>query len=107
MKVSVTFTYCSVTALQSQLRLAAIAICTDAAAVCVMLWSISCHVVQAQGTSMQVTDGEQVLQVSNGIKLMTKITATGCSVTAIACAFIAVTPEQPLLATAFALAVYG
>lgn len=60
-----------------------------------------------QGTFMQVTDGEQVVQVSNGTEMMTKITATGCSVTAMACAFIAVTPEQPLLATAFALAIYG
>ena len=56
---------------------------------------------------VQVTDGEQVIRVSNGIDMMTRITAAGCSVTAVACAFIAVAPKQPLLATAFALSIYG
>lgn len=56
---------------------------------------------------VQVTDGEQVIKVSNGDEVMTRITATGCSVTAVACAFITVAPQQPLLATAFALAIFG
>ena len=56
---------------------------------------------------MQVTDGEEVLEVCNGIKMMTKITAAGCSVTAVACAFITVAPKLPLLATALALSVFG
>lgn len=56
---------------------------------------------------MQVTDGTTVLKVSNGDAMMTKITAAGCSVTAMACAFITAAPEDPLRATAFALAVFG
>ena len=56
---------------------------------------------------VQITDGQTVLKVSNGDAMMTKITAAGCSVTAIACAFITAAPEDPLRATAFALAVFG
>lgn len=56
---------------------------------------------------MQITDGRRVVKVSNGVELMTKITAAGCSVTAVACAFITAAPKEPLLATAFALAVFG
>jgi hydroxyethylthiazole kinase len=39
--------------------------------------------------------------------MLTKITATGCAVTALAAAFIACAPADPLLATAHALAVFG
>ena len=49
----------------------------------------------------------QVIKVSNGVEMMTKITAAGCSVTAVACAFITAAPQQALLATAFALSIYG
>ena len=56
---------------------------------------------------MQITDGQAVLEVSNGDAMMTKITAAGCSVTAMACAFITAAPEDALHATAFALAVFG
>lgn len=56
---------------------------------------------------VQVTDGIQVIKASNGIEMMTKITAAGCSVTAMACAFITAVPQQALLATAFALSIYG
>lgn len=56
---------------------------------------------------VQITDGKSTVKVSNGDAMMTKITAGGCSVTAVACAFITAAPEQPLLATAFALAVFG
>jgi hydroxyethylthiazole kinase len=56
---------------------------------------------------VQITDGKSVVKVSNGDVMMTKITAGGCSVTAVACAFITAAPEEPLLATAFALAVFG
>lgn len=58
-------------------------------------------------SSVQITDGERVVKVSNGNALMSKITAGGCSVTAMACAFITAAPKEPLLATAFALAVFG
>ena len=65
------------------------------------------HFQNVRHHNMQVTDGQTVLKVSNGDAMMTKITAAGCSVTAIACAFITAAPEDPLRATAFALAVFG
>lgn len=64
-------------------------------------------VVGISGADDLITDGKSVVKVSNGDVMMTKITAGGCSVTAVACAFITAAPEEPLLATAFALAVFG
>jgi hydroxyethylthiazole kinase len=55
----------------------------------------------------QVTDGCVVLRVDNGVEMLTKITAAGCSVTALIAGFLAVAPAQPLLATAAGLAVFG
>lgn len=56
----------------------------------------------------QVTDGRAVLGVHNGVAMLPKITAAGCSVTALIAGFLAVAqPEQTLLATAAALAVFG
>jgi hydroxyethylthiazole kinase len=55
-----------------------------------------------------VTDGRRVLGVSNGVPLLTAVTAAGCSVTALIAAFLAVAPEgRQLEATAAALAVFG
>lgn len=49
-----------------------------------------------------------MLRVSNGVPMLTLITATGCAVTALIAAFVAVAPpEQRLQATAHALAVFG
>lgn len=56
---------------------------------------------------VQVTNGKQVIGVSNGVPLLTKITASGCSVTALIAAFVCCAPHQPLMATAYALAVFG
>ena len=56
---------------------------------------------------LQVTDGKQTLAVDNGHKLMTLITAAGCSVTALAAAFVSAAPEDPLFATAAALSIFG
>ncbi|KAL0047179.1 hypothetical protein WJX82_008765 [Trebouxia sp. C0006] len=64
-------------------------------------------IVGISGADDLITDGKSTVKVSNGDAMMTKITAGGCSVTAVACAFITAAPEQPLLATAFALAVFG
>jgi hypothetical protein len=56
----------------------------------------------------QVTDGSTVLEVHNGVAMLTKITAAGCSVTALIAGFLAVAqPNETLLATAAALAVFG
>jgi hydroxyethylthiazole kinase len=57
---------------------------------------------------LQVTDGSAVLEVHNGVSMLTKITAAGCSVTALIAGFLAVAaPQETLLATAAALAVFG
>jgi hydroxyethylthiazole kinase len=63
--------------------------------------------VAVSGAVDLVTDGSAVLGVSNGVEMLTRITATGCSVTALAAAFLAVAPGEPLMATAAALAVFG
>jgi len=55
----------------------------------------------------QVTDGTQVVSVHNGVAMLTLITAVGCAVTALIAAFVAATPQQPLLACAHALAAFG
>lgn len=47
------------------------------------------------------------MQVANGVPLLQQITATGCSVTALAAAFACLFPDQPLEATAHALAYFG
>lgn len=55
----------------------------------------------------QITDGRRVVVVSNGVPMLTLVTAAGCSVTALIAAFVAVAPQEPLLATAHALAGFG
>lgn len=64
-------------------------------------------IVAVSGATDIVTDGERVLLVSNGVPLLQKITATGCSVTALIAAFLAVLPRKPLFATAYALCLFG
>eukprot|EP00249_Psilotum_nudum_P011556 c23237_g3_i1 orf=2-895(-) len=64
-------------------------------------------IVAVSGAVDLVTDGKRVLGVSNGVALMQHITATGCAVTALITAFVAVSPSRPLEAAAFALAVFG
>ena len=53
-----------------------------------------------------ITDGERVLKVSNGHKLMGRVTGTGCAATAIIGAFMAV-ENDPVTASASALACFG
>lgn len=64
-------------------------------------------IVAVSGAVDLVTDGKRVLGVSNGVPLMQKITATGCAVTALIAAFVAIQPNLALEATSFALAVFG
>ncbi|KAK9806621.1 hypothetical protein WJX73_000909 [Symbiochloris irregularis] len=64
-------------------------------------------IVGITGATDWVTDGSRCMKVQNGVALMSKITATGSSVTALAAAFIAVRPDDPLLATACALCAFG
>lgn len=56
---------------------------------------------------MQVTDGRRVVGVSNGVEMLTLITAAGCSLTALIASFLVAAPEDPLMATAHALASFG
>lgn len=53
-----------------------------------------------------ITDGERTLRVTNGHPMMTKVTGTGCTATAIMGAFLAVEPD-PLVASASGLAYIG
>ena len=53
-----------------------------------------------------ITDGEQVCRVMNGHEMMSHVTGTGCTATAIIGAFLAVDP-LPLQAAATGLAYFG
>ena len=63
-------------------------------------------VVAVTGTVDYVTDGERVLRVENGHPMMTRVTALGCTATALTGAFLAVQPD-PLVAAAQALGILG
>ncbi len=63
-------------------------------------------VVAVTGASDYVTDGIEVLRIDNGHPLMARVTATGCSLTAVMAACLAVTKE-PLAAACHALVLYG
>ncbi|MDR3436267.1 hydroxyethylthiazole kinase [Telmatospirillum sp.] len=53
-----------------------------------------------------VTDGARVVSLANGHPMMTKVTAMGCSLSALVAAFLAVT-RDPLLAAASAIGYFG
>jgi len=63
-------------------------------------------VVCVTGAIDYVTDGKTIIRIHNGSPLLTKITATGCAVTAMIAATIAC-GNSPLYATAYALAYFG
>ena len=63
-------------------------------------------IVAATGAVDVVTDGTRLIRLGNGDALMTKVTALGCALSAMAGAFAAVTPDM-LEATLSAIAVYG
>lgn len=63
-------------------------------------------IVAVTGAVDYVTDGERSLRVGNGDPLMTKVTALGCTSSAVVAAFLTVEPD-PLAAAAEALAVFG
>eukprot|EP00879_Flechtneria_rotunda_P024855 GHRR01026374.1.p1 GENE.GHRR01026374.1~~GHRR01026374.1.p1 ORF type:complete len:230 (+),score=96.01 GHRR01026374.1:231-920(+) len=65
-------------------------------------------IVAVSGATDLVTDGTTVLGVQNGVAMLPKITAAGCSVTALIAGFVAASGrEDALQATAAALAVFG
>lgn len=63
-------------------------------------------VVGITGEVDYVTDGTRLLAVSGSHELLTRVTATGCALSAICGAFLAVDPE-PLAATAHAFAAFA
>lgn len=63
-------------------------------------------VVGVTGEVDYVTDGRRSVAVHGSDPLITRITATGCALSAICAAFLAVEPD-PLTATAHAFAVFG
>jgi len=69
------------------------------------------NVVAISGKEDLVTDGERVIGVDNGVTMLAKITATGCSLTAIMAAFLAVaadgSSDSIMLAAAYAFSVFG
>ncbi|XP_004299215.1 PREDICTED: hydroxyethylthiazole kinase [Fragaria vesca subsp. vesca] len=80
---------------------------TDAVESAKSLARASGAIVAVSGAVDIVTDGERVVGAHNGVAMMTKITATGCSVTALVAAFVAVEKTHVLEATAAALSLFG
>lgn len=71
------------------------------------LWQSTGAVVAVSGAIDYITDGQMVIAVRNGTAMLQKITATGCAVTALIAAFIAIEPSRTLEAAACALSVFG
>ena len=67
----------------------------------------SSTVVVVSGAVDFITDGKQVVSVSNGVPMMQKITATGCAVTALIAAFVSMEPSDAIVAAACALSIFG
>lgn len=63
-------------------------------------------VIAVTGGIDYVTDGERSLRVANGHPMMTRVSALGCTASAVVAAFLTV-ERDPLAAAAAALAVYG
>ncbi|CAL8990247.1 unnamed protein product [Prunus brigantina] len=80
---------------------------TDAVESAKSLAQASGAIVAVSGAVDIVTDGKKVVGAHNGVAMMTKITATGCSVTALIAAFVSVDQSHVLEATASALSVFG
>ena len=59
------------------------------------------------GPTDYVSDGDRVIEVSNGHELLGTVSGTGCMSTAITGSFLAAKPNSPLEAAAEALAAFG
>lgn len=64
-------------------------------------------IVAVTGAVDYVTDGTRAVRISGGSALMPKVTALGCSLTALVGAFTAVAPNEPFEATVAALATFA
>lgn len=63
-------------------------------------------VVAVTGETDIVTDGEQLIRITGGHPLMSRVTGTGCLLSAVSAAFLAVGNDRPLEAVAESLAFY-
>jgi hydroxyethylthiazole kinase len=64
-------------------------------------------IVAMTGAVDLVTDGERVQEIGNGHPLMTRVTAVGCTASALVGAFLAVEPKDAVTAATAALTVLG
>lgn len=80
---------------------------TDAIEAAKLLAQASGAIVAVSGATDIVTDGKQVVGAHNGAAMMQKITATGCSVSALIAAFVAVDKLHPLDAAVSAFSIFG
>lgn len=80
---------------------------TDAIEAAKLLAQASGAIVAVSGAIDIVTDGKQVVGAHNGVAMMQKITATGCSVSALIAAFVAVDKLNALDAAVSALSIFG
>ncbi len=64
-------------------------------------------IIAISGRQDCITDGSQVFRVANGSPLMTRVTGTGCGLSAVTGAFCAVADGELLKATAAAFGFYG
>lgn len=80
---------------------------TDAVEAAKSLARVYGSIIAVSGAVDIVTDGERAVGARNGVPLLQQITATGCAVTALITAFVAVNPSQPFEATASALSIFG
>ncbi len=64
-------------------------------------------IVAITGPEDLVTDGQRAVKIKNGHAMMGQVTGTGCTATAIMGAFLAVGSDDPLMASAAALAYWG
>ncbi|XP_020206512.1 hydroxyethylthiazole kinase [Cajanus cajan] len=79
----------------------------DAVEAAKLLAQTSGAIVAVSGATDIITDGNRVVGAHNGVAMMQKITATGCSVTALIAAFVAIDKSHALDATVSALAAFG
>lgn len=68
---------------------------------------VSGSVVSMSGATDIITDGKAVETVCNGHPLMPRVTAMGCTATALTGAFLSVEPSNPLAAALDAMALMG
>ncbi|KAM7257413.1 hypothetical protein ACFE04_013154 [Oxalis oulophora] len=80
---------------------------TDAIEAAKSLAKSSGAIVAVSGAVDIITDGDRVVGAHNGVPMLQKITATGCAVTGLIAAFLAIDPLHPFEATVSALSIFG